>query len=349
MSGRLRRDRLAALAVAAAALAAAIVLALLGVRMMPSYLAAWLFLLAFPLGALPIVMGMELLGCAALPIVPPLRRMLLLLPIAALFAAPVLLRLDSLYAWSVVPLPGFAGAWFHRPAFIARMIAYLVIWCALALVFCRPPPARAAAGRFGLAALGLFAHLFIATLAAIDWAMSLDRTFASSELGVLLIAAQSSTAASAAILMLGPRRLAGPALPGFVALTLTLAGAWMFTQFIQFLVIWSANLPNEAAWYLHRSSGLGAAAEWLALLAFVATLLLLPRRLARPTILFGVAALLLVTHLLEMLWLVTPDFRRHFSITLADALAMLAALLVAGAFLRAVAPGVRRRLPHGAT
>ena len=56
------------LAIAIGLLAAAgwTAMALADADVMPSYLAAWLFALAVPLGALPLVMALELIGLLAL-------------------------------------------------------------------------------------------------------------------------------------------------------------------------------------------------------------------------------------------------------------------------------------------
>ncbi len=346
MRRRVRWDRVWALLLALLILAGGIALTASGVPMMPSYLAAWLFLLAVPVGALALVMGLELAGAALLPVAAPLRRMLPLLPLAALFAVPVLLNPAALYGWTVHPLHGFAGVWFAQRFFIARMAAGLVIWSILALLFLRPPPPQKAAGRAGLATLGLMLHFVIGSIAAFDWTMSLYLPLASSVFGLLLMAAQCSLAASAAVLVTAVRRGICATGAGFAALLAALPGAWTFLHFTQFLVIWSANKPEEADWYLHRSHGLGAAAEWLGLLAFIGALTLL-RRPVLPGLLAAVAALLVFTHLIEMLWLVTPSVRGRFTVSLADALAMLAAAVVAAAILFTFQPRPRQGAGHG--
>ena len=30
---------------------------------------------------------------------------------------------------------------------------------------------------------------------------------------------------------------------------------WAYVAYSQFLVVWSGNLPGQAAWYLHRNAG----------------------------------------------------------------------------------------------
>src|SRR5690606_5073820 len=90
--------------------------------------------------------------------------------------------------------------------------------------------------------------------------------------------------------------------------TITLALLTFWVWFAQFLVIWMANLPNEAAWYLRRAD-----AGWLWLKVAIimpslllAIILLLPTGPGRWRLVFA-AAFLLLSHLTHMLWLVRPS------------------------------------------
>ena len=326
-----------------AALVGWLVLALVGARVMPSYLAAWLFWLAIPVGALPLVMGLEFAGAGSAPVTVVLRPLLLLTPLVAVFVIPILVQVRPLYPWSAAQQHGLAAVWFTTGFFIARAIFYLVVWTALSLLFARP--SRGTSGRRGgIAGFGLMLHLVVGSLAAADWAMSLDLGLGSSCFGLLLIAAQCSLALAAALL-LSPARGDPELLPQFASLTLVLLGIWVFLHFAQFLIVWSADLPKEIIWYQRRDSGLGAAAEWLGLAALaLALILLLPRRLvSRPGLVAALAALILVTHLVEMLWLVTPNFRGAFSISLADVLALIG---VGGVVLAALQAFHLRELGH---
>ena len=308
------------------------VLAASGEPVMPSYLAAWLFCLSLPLGALPLLMGFELLGIVGWPIVVPLRRLLVLQPLAMLFALPVLLRGSVLYA-----RPGL-----HRPPaadllapglFAGRMIVMLLIWTGLCLVFLRP---AASGPRRRLAAAGLLLHFAIGSIAAVDWIMLLDPGLASSAFGLLTIILQSSIALCAAILALALASI-GRAMPREATpLLLAALGCWMFLHFTQFLIVWSANLPTEIVWYQHRSLGVGEAVPWFGFTAAILALLtLLPHRLARtPWIAAAVAAMLLLVHLVEMLWLVTPGFRGRFTVSLADCAAMIGLVALSAGFLQ---------------
>ncbi len=291
---------------------------------MPSYLACWLFFLAAPLGALPVVMALELAGAGDGPLPRALRRLLPALPIAALLAIPLLLGLHSLYGWSRNPLPGFAGAWLRPGLVIGRWIVLLAVWCLLGLIYMRPSPPGGGRWRRALAGPGLLLHLVMATLAAVDWLWSLQPQLNASVFGLLVIVIQCGIGVSVALLLAA---VAGEpeAVSSGAGLLLALLGAWMFLQFSQFLVIWSADLPNEIVWYQQREAGLGRAAEWFALLCFVLPLLvLLPRGFGRSAgAVAAMAALVLLLHLVEAWWLVTPAFRGRFSIAWSDLLLLL--------------------------
>ena len=340
-------------------------LGLLGEPVMPSYLGAWLFLVALPLGALPILMGCELLGVPETALVATLRRLAAVMPLAAVLALPVLFRLNVLYPSLSADKAGLPGWWMTDLGFVLRTVAFLLVWTALGVVFSRRDVGRPLdARRPLLAGLGLGLHLVMGTLAAFDWAQAVEPSFYSSAFGLLLIAAQCSIAVSLAVVMTvvgRPEPEAAHALSSgrrdlaatqHVATALAvLLGAWGFLAFTQFLVVWSANLPREVAWYQNRAAGIGLVAEYSAgILCALALATLLPRAPARHAGLVAwVAAALLVMHGLEMLWLVTPAFRSAFTLTPADVVAIAAAAgVVIGAVLLVRDRSARGRTVHGA-
>jgi hypothetical protein len=94
-------------------------------------------------------------------------------------------------------------------------------------------------------------------------------------------------------------------------LLLTAVMFWAYCSFFQYLVIWSANLPEENIWYVHRSrAGWQYVALGLALFHFVVPfLLLLLRRLKRSRAdLARIAGLLLVARYFDLYWLTMPAF-----------------------------------------
>ena len=293
--------------------------------MMGSILAAWLIFLAVPAGALPLVLGLELAGFGGASHTGYLRRLLILMPAAAIAGVVILAFLPPLLPGSAHAQTGFAGQWFSPLWLFVRGALVLLFWTALALASLRPPRG---APRSALCAIGLAAHAVLATLAATDWIMALSPGLNSAGLGVLLMAAQCGLALSLALLVYR----APP--PGAVTLLLVLTGAWGVLHMTHYLVIWSADKPAEITWYLQRGNVLGEATVWLGVAALVLALCVLGpaswrvRRGALP----ACAGLLLAAHVLEISWLVLPSLRGAFTFTPEDA-AGLAALVMLGAAL----------------
>lgn len=273
-------------------------------------LEAWLYgfvtLAGISIGALGLLMIGHLMGEDWLS---PVRREIeaaaLVSPLLAVLALPVAVNLSDLYPWAgAVPpeLPGARATFLAPGFFLARGAAYLTIWTALALWLVRTPNVRVASG-IGLALLAP-----TAVYAAIDWSLSRDPLFWSSLYGFAFAASQLLAALAfvimAALLHRHRPESANVSSLERAMLTLALLAAWAW--FSQFLIVWLANLPAEAAWYLDRTE------NWLWALTLVAgpalvvaILILVPPGASRGIILAG-AGLVLVHHAAHMLWLVRP-------------------------------------------
>ncbi|ACA18194.1 conserved hypothetical protein [Methylobacterium sp. 4-46] len=329
------------LAVGVACLAACGLAAAAGTAVMPSYLAAWLVLVSLPAGALPLLMGLELAGFAHEPMAASLRRLLALLPIAALLLVPILLNLGALYGWGrgLPPRTALAAIWFTPAFFTLRSLFYLAVWLWLAETFRRAPldlALEAAAARRRRAVIGMVLHAVLGTLAAEDWVHSVDPARASAAFGLLVMTIQAGLALSAAALIAARASSGRPLRDNRMAAAFTdpmlvLLACWGFVHFVQYLVVWSANLPDEVRWYLDRGGTLARVGAVVALATGVlALLVLLPRRVVgRPAALVAIAALVLVLHGAEMFWLVTPGFRGAFRFTWPDMLALVGVVGVA--------------------
>jgi hypothetical protein len=86
---------------------------------------------------------------------------------------------------------------------------------------------------------------------------------------------------------------------------------WAYFSFSQFLIIWSANLPEEIPWYLHRLHG-GWQVIGIGIIVFhflLPFLVLLSRDVKqRPGALAVVAVVMIVVRFVDLFWLVTPAF-----------------------------------------
>ena len=321
------------------AVAAILVLALAGWAhdLRHAYFAAWLILVALPLGALPALMALEITGLPDAAIAVPLRLLLATLPILALLFVPMVFDLGGLYGWvpgSSLPqqtgpaYTGLAAHWFTPFFFGVRAFLYFIVWIGLSLYFLRPT--RPSAGRRALAGFGLLAHLFLGTLAAIDWSMSLDQGFVSSAYGLVMISSQCTVALTVALIIgLAIEARGRPDRVALLAL-LTAALFTIFMQFSQYLVVWSANLPKEIVWYQTRwRDAAGPALVYGApVLVMLAFLILLPAGLGtlRRPALAGLVALL-IAEVFDLAALASP--RDTFTV-LALAVTLLFVVTLAG-------------------
>jgi hypothetical protein len=293
-----------------------------------AWLAAFVLWTGLALGCLGLLMAGHLLGEEWLgPLRGELEAGVLTLPLLGLAAVPVLLGLDILYPWTE---PGKGNGWLSPLPFAARTILCFVVWSALAWTVTRPGGHHRAAS-----ALGLVLLLPSVSIASMDWVLSLHPEWMSNSYGLAFSAGHLAAAFAAAILTATARPDREPPgrVSGLAGLLLVLLAATAYLWFTQFLIVWSANLPAEATWYLER----GGAWLWLvpgiALpAAALAVLMLLTRRARglRP-VLIGAALMVLVQHVANHYWQIRPSvpgLGLHWADPLAAAALGLACLAV---------------------
>jgi hypothetical protein len=313
---------LAGTAVGAGALALAIVLCVFAhLQLAGPYLFAWLFWIGLPLGALPILMLIELIGGKLEVILgATLHGIILALAPLALLSLPILVRPSAFYTWARDGGTPAVNTFYMQPGFFdARMIVYLAIWLVLAAIFLVPARRRVAA------AVGLIVHSLIVTLAAFDWAMSLEPDWHSSEYGLLLLCGQMLGAlALAASWCFGP----GKGDDSHDTGTLLLSGVvvWLYLQTMQFIILYTGNLPSEIPWLIRRESGVWFGVMLLLLLCefiipFFGLIGAKIRDNPRAVAVLGV--LILFGHLLDTAWLVLPPFNGNAGAFIEDILTVI--------------------------
>ncbi|HEX9372426.1 MAG TPA: hypothetical protein VF897_15535 [Roseiflexaceae bacterium] len=332
----LRRVQLPALAAGVAGLAACAVGAYLDPgAFYQSYLFAYLFWFGIALGSLAILMLHHLVGGAwGFPIRRLLESAALTLPLLLVLFLPLLLGLGELYEWArpdalaADSLLQHKSAYLNPTFFVARAAIYFAIWIGLAFFLNRwsleqdrtDEPALARRMR-DLSRFGLVLYMLTMTFAAIDWVMSIEPHWYSTIYGLIYVAGQGLAGFSVAIIVaaLLSRRepLAGAVTPerfgDLGGLLLAFVMFWAYVALSQFLLIWSANLPEEVTWYVRRIQG-----GWSWVIIFVIAfqfvlpfLLLLARRVKRTIpALAGLAGLIMLVHLIDLFWLVVPPFRQ---------------------------------------
>jgi hypothetical protein len=280
-----------------------------------SYLFAWLLFLGLALGGMANLMLHNLTGGAwGLAVRPTFIAAARLVPLAGLLAIPVLIEMRHLYP--------IADGWFSPQFFVARSVAYLVIWSAFGL-FLRTSVAWSA--------IGLIVYVFTMSLAATDWIASLVPQWYSTGFGLVVAIGQMLAGMALAIAYAGLHTptAARPVFIDLGNLLLMYVMTWAYLAFMQFLIVWVGNLPREIAWYVPRlQTGWVALGVILVVFHFFAPLAILLFRSAKRSPLFmGYLALaVLAVHAIDVYWLVAPSLRpAGFHVTVADLVALAAA------------------------
>jgi hypothetical protein len=297
-----------------------------------SYLLAFLLWLGAALGGLALTMLQHLTG-GSWGVV--LRRILeaaaRTLPWMGVFFVPIALGATHLYPWA--DAARVAGdrvltekaLYLNLPFFYARAVLYFGVWGGLAWFLTRWSAAQDVTGNpdlqrrmRALSAIGLIAYVMTMTFASIDWGMSLEPHWFSTMYGFLFVGGQALMGLSVAIVMARRLSLESPMSGVFKAghfhdfgkLLFAFTMVWAYLSFSQFLIIWSANLPEEIPWYVHRMGG-----GWqtigigLMLFHFAVPFVVLVNRTSKrnPAILAGMALWMIAVRVLDLFYIIGPE------------------------------------------
>ena len=244
-----------------------------------------------------------------------------MVPWAFLLCLPILFGLRHLYPWVASEvldeharaLLAKHPAYFSLGAFVVRACGYvgmslLLLWMA-----------RRGGGAAWTGPVGMMTYVVTVYLLGVDWVMSLEPGWYSTGFPVIFMAGQALSALAfciAVTILAVPAGNTPSEPPGeWSKIGNLLLGAlmfWAYVAYAQFLVVWSGNLPAQAAWYLHRNAG-----GWHGLLIalavaqlFLPVLLLLSDFTKRRTRFFAaLAGVVVLGQAVYMYWLVLPTFR----------------------------------------
>jgi hypothetical protein len=244
---------------------------------------------------------------------------------------PLLIFAPKLYFWAD---PANAGdkivqakhLYLNVPFLWIRWLIYGVIWLGLTTLLNRwsrledeTKSVKYSSALEKLSGPGIVAYFFTITFASVDYLMSLDVTWASTIYGFLVAAGQALTAMSvvvATLVLLGKYTPMNHAitkrhLHDLGKLMLAIVMMWAYLSFSQYLIIYSANLPQEITWYVRRLNG---GWQWvgLVLLLFHFALpfaLLLSQSLKKnPNTISMIAIFIICIRVVDVFWLVEPNF-----------------------------------------
>ncbi|UCI17537.1 hypothetical protein FJ970_20775 [Mesorhizobium sp. B2-1-8] len=293
------------------------------------WLTMCLFLVGLPLGAMTVLMVHGLTGGRWGDVLrPPLRAIVATLPVALLLFLPILARLDLVFPWAGADpamLPEAVRqklAYLNVPLFIGRFLACALAWLVLAWLvigWTEPDGDRSRQGTTTGYAIGLIVHGLAVTVLAIDWMLSIRPEFTSTIYAMLEAAAEVVGACASALVVLAAGR-AIETMPGGeedVALGEDVANMlfgfmlmWAYLSFMQWLIVWAGDLPEEIHWYVLRGQDGWQYLLWLLIalqfvLPFFAFLMRSVKRSHRG--LLGLGAAVLAGHFLDVVWRVRPS------------------------------------------
>jgi hypothetical protein len=239
----------------------------------------------------------------------------------------------SLYEWSQPAV--VAGdrvlqakeGWLNAPFFIVRIAVYFAVWIPLAWALRRQSVAQDADGNLAHTranvrngALYLVFVGFTLWLATVDWIMSLEPHWYSTIFGLYNYAGMMLGAVAAVAIVAIQLRRAG-VLDGVLSeehlhdlgkLVFAFATFWMYLWFSQYLLIWYADIPDEAVYFARRSTPgwttftlINLAFNWL-----IPFGILLSRRAKRNEgMLQKVCLIVLVGRWIDLSWMIQPVFQ----------------------------------------
>ncbi len=321
-----------------------------------SYLLAYIFVLGIPIGSLALLMIHHLSGGRwSLVLRRTFEASARTIPLMALLFVPIVLGIHDLYEWShpdVVANDAILrhkAPYLNQGGFIVRAIVYFAIWSGLALMLARWSAQQDTQDfpldRFNkISGPGVLILGLTVTFASVDWVMSLDPHWFSTLFGLWFLVGMALTALAFSIVVASllhnnahmARALSTDRFHDYGTLMYAFIMLWGYLSYSQFLIIWSANLPEEIPYYLRRF-GDGWQGVTLLIVAghFVLPwFLLLFRSTKRITgRLVAVASFMLVMRFMDVFWLVAPWVKQGFGVHWMDIAAVLALFgLWTGAF-----------------
>jgi hypothetical protein len=253
-----------------------------------------------------------------------------MVPWGLVLMIPIFIGMKALYPWMDHQLVESNHILHHRhsylnlPFIFIRLAICFALWTALVNRFTRgswwPGPSAnfPVTSRFdGVACAGLVFTVFTGTFWSFDWLMSLEPLWSSTIYGAMTLIGGCLTAMAFTILIrmvqeatediyieTQVRHDLGNLMFGFLLL-------WAYMMLSQFLIIYSASLPEEIPWYMARSTG-----GWNKVVIYnlifhfvVPFIILLQQRVKQNTYPLAVmAAYMLAIRACDILWIIYPAF-----------------------------------------
>jgi len=313
-----------------------------------AYLLGFMAWLGVALGSMAILMIRHLTGGGWGVVI---RRILgaamRTVPLLAALFIPIILGIKKLYIWAQPlenihdkhlreHLEDITKTYLTTNGFIVRAIIYFAIWNLLSFLLSHWSKQTDRAGapdnteRFkAVSGPGLILYGFTISFAAIDWVMSLDPSWISTIFGLFILIGEVLSAMCFAVIveriLFKYKPMSEMLTPDFVhdhgKWMLTFIMVWAYFGFSQWLIIWAGNLPSEITYYIRRiNGGWGYVGLIIVIFHFAIPFAILLSRPFKRNIykLVWLAAWLLLMRLVDLFWIIEPNFSKTLNVTLAD-------------------------------
>lgn len=299
-----------------------------------SYLLAYVFWLALAGGSLALLMIHHLVsGRWGFVIQRPVEAAARTFPLFALLFIPILFSMHDLYHWTHTEdvakdhILQWKAPYLNEQFFQIRAAIYFVVWIGLAYLISgwsnkldQAEDAGTVKKIRAWSAVGIVAFALTMTFASFDWVMSLEPHWFSSIYGALFMVGQGLATFAFMAIIAAYMGKSSP-LKGVITaqqyhdignMMFAFTVLWTYMSFSQFVIIWSANLPEETTWYLDRAKpGWLSVSIVLAALNFILPFLIMLFRdnKRNPDRLKWIALWVLSVRTIDFYWQIGPTFR----------------------------------------
>jgi len=209
--------------------------------------------------------------------------------------------------------------------FMVRLVIYFILFAWFTTIFYRWSKKQDETGHLKWrkkmkfwAGPCLLVYILAMSFFAFDWMMSMEPEWFSSIYGVIWLIGQGVSTFAFCLVMVCWLAQASPIKENLPADRLHNIGnlqfafviIWTYVNVAQFIIIWSANLPEETPWYLNRGFGMfQGLTVFLFLFQFVVPfLILLSRHTKRHTKTIAlIAGWILFMRAIDIIWLIHPS------------------------------------------
>jgi hypothetical protein len=312
-------------------------------RFFQAYLVAYTFWMGVVLGSLALLMVQHLSGGVwGIVLRRPFEAAVRTIPYMAVLFLPIAFGMHSIYSWSLPeaandPVLQQKALYLNVPFFYARQAFYFIVWGTIGHLLTSWSAEHDRTGDPALlgklqklSGAGVLIYGLTMTFAMVDWTLSVNPHWFSTIWGMLYAGGQGLSAFAFGIIVLLMLAQTAPLnkvltnhhFHDLGKLMFAFLMLWAYLSFSQFLIIWSANLPEEIPHYLNRWDN-----SWKYLSIFIVVghfmlpyALLLSRDLKRNmSKLRVIATWILLARVADYYWHIAPEYHTDgFNFSLLD-------------------------------